>query len=94
MRAENRDSIARNGVAVWLDVDLELLWDRVRHRDTRPLLRTPDPRATLAALFDARVPVYAQAELRAKAHPDYSVQDMAGQVIDALLQRPDVLERA
>ncbi len=36
----NREMIADKGVAVWLDADLDLLWSRVRHKDTRPLLRT------------------------------------------------------
>ncbi|MEL7082222.1 MAG: shikimate kinase, partial [Pseudomonadota bacterium] len=52
----NREAITDKGVSVWLDADLDLLWNRVRHKDTRPLLRTPDPKATLADIFAARVP--------------------------------------
>ena len=43
----NREMISDKGVAIWLDADLSLLWERVRHKDTRPLLRTADPLATL-----------------------------------------------
>ncbi len=88
----NRDVISRKGVAVWLDADLDLLWQRVRHKDTRPLLRTADPKATLAQIFAARVPIYAQADLSVKADPRYSIEDMARQVIEALKTRQDVLE--
>ncbi|MEM9911886.1 MAG: shikimate kinase, partial [Pseudomonadota bacterium] len=58
----NREMIAAKGVAVWLKADLALLWSRVKHKDTRPLLRTADPHATLTALFDARSPIYAMAD--------------------------------
>lgn len=91
--AGNRAMISQKGVAVWLRADLPLLWSRVRHKDTRPLLRTADPRATLAALLEARTPLYAEADLVVDASPDYSIEDMTGQVIAALLTRPDVLER-
>lgn len=92
MQARNRDLIGRKGISVWLDADLDLLWRRVRHKDTRPLLRTPDPRKTLADLYEARVPVYRLADLRVQASTDYSVDAMAAKVIETLATRPDVLE--
>ncbi|MCP9482010.1 shikimate kinase [Shimia sp. CNT1-13L.2] len=88
----NRTVIGEKGIAVWLDADLELLWNRVKHKDTRPLLRTADPKATLTEIFEARVPVYSLAELSVKADPSYSIEEMAERVVDALLTRPDVLE--
>lgn len=88
----NRALISEKGVAVWLDADLDLLWQRVKHKDTRPLLRTANPRQTLGEIFDARVPVYSKAELSVKADPNYSIEDMADRVLEALLTRPDVLE--
>lgn len=88
----NRALIAEKGVAVWLDADLELLWQRVKHKDTRPLLRTSNPRQTLGDIYDARVPVYSKAELSVKADAKYSIEDMADRVLEALLTRPDVLE--
>ncbi len=88
----NREIIARKGVAVWLKADLDLLWQRVRHKTTRPLLRTPDPRATLAGLLTAREPIYSLAEITVEARPHYSVDEMAGKVIEALSARPDILE--
>lgn len=87
----NREMISERGVAVWLDADVDLLWSRVKHKDTRPLLRTPDPRRTLEQLFDVRVPLYAQAELPVTSAPELSIEKMAERVRDALLGRPDVL---
>lgn len=89
---DNRAMIADKGVAVWLDADLDILWQRVRHKDTRPLLRTPDPKATLSEIYQARVPIYAKADLAVKAQTQYSIAIMANKVIEALHGRPDVLE--
>jgi shikimate kinase len=88
----NRELITQKGVSVWLDADLELLWNRVKHKDTRPLLRTANPRQTLSEIYDARVPVYSKADLSVKADPKFSIEDMAERVYEALLTRPDVLE--
>lgn len=93
LRAENRALISEKGLAVWLRADVDLLWSRVRHKDTRPLLRTANPYATLRDLQEARAPIYALAEIVVDARPDYSIADMAARVIEALLERPDVLVR-
>ncbi len=91
---KNRRLIAAAGVSVWLNADLDLLWRRVRHRKTRPLLRTPDPRATLESLYEARVPVYAQADIEVRSAPGLSIEEMSARVLAALLEaRPDVVER-
>lgn len=90
----NRETIAEKGVALWLDAPLELLWNRVRHKDTRPLLRTENPRGTLASIFDARTPIYKLAELHVQCAANLSIDAMAERVIEILLTRPDVLERS
>jgi shikimate kinase len=92
LRAENREAIAKRGVAVWLRADIDLLWNRVRHKTTRPLLLTDNPRATLESLCAAREPEYAKAELTVDARDDYSIEQMTDKVIEALLGRGDVLE--
>jgi shikimate kinase len=89
---QNRALISAKGVSVWLKADLSLLWNRVKHKNTRPLLHTADPYETLRALYEARVPIYELADLSVEARPDYSIETMASKVRDALAQRPDVLE--
>ena len=89
---QNRKEISDKGVSVWLDADLDLLWARVRHKDTRPLLRTHDPLARLTEFFEERMPIYRQANLSVKANKRYSIEKMVDHVIEALLSRPDVLE--
>ncbi|MFW8592945.1 shikimate kinase [Cribrihabitans neustonicus] len=89
---ENREIVRAAGVSVWLKADLEVLWNRVRHRDTRPLLRTADPKATLEALYRARVPLYAKADLAVVSDGQASIETMVDRVLEALTARPDVLE--
>ncbi|MCU0910558.1 MAG: shikimate kinase [Rhodobacteraceae bacterium] len=91
LRPANREAIAEKGLSLWLDADLDLLWSRVRHKDTRPLLRTPDPRATLAELYRVRVPHYAEADIAVRSEPGLSIEEMTDRVIAALAARPDVL---
>ena len=49
--------------AVWLDADIATLVDRVRRRDTRPLLKDKDPVEVLTGLAAVRNPIYAQAPI-------------------------------
>lgn len=88
----NREAIAEMGVAVWLDADLEILWERVRHKDTRPLLRTADPKATLTQIFAERSPIYRLAGLKITVDPQASISQTTQSVVETLATRPDILE--
>jgi len=71
---------------------LDLLWERVRHKDTRPLLRTPDPLATLTEIFHARTPIYREAALRIDVQAGASIEQTTRSVIDCLAADPAILE--
>ena len=58
LAAENRAVLRAGGTVVYLRARLDHLWERTRHDTSRPLLATADPRATLAALLEARDPLY------------------------------------
>jgi shikimate kinase len=88
----NRAAIAQMGVAVWLDADIEILWERVRHKDTRPLLRTADPKATLTAIYDERAPIYKLAGLKITVQEKASIEQTMQSVRSTLASRPDILE--
>ncbi|NIY73390.1 shikimate kinase [Marivivens donghaensis] len=93
MAERNRTAITEKGVSVWLKATLDTLWDRVRHKDTRPLLRTPNPRKTLSELMTKRDPIYALANLSAQTKKGNSIEATTNNVIRSLLSRPDVLEK-
>lgn len=61
---ETRSLILDQALAVWLDAPPEVLVERVRRRDTRPLLRNRDPLQVLTELAAIRNPIYAQAPIR------------------------------
>lgn len=92
MRPENRALIRAAGLSVWLDAPVEVLWARVKGKGNRPLLATPNPRATLEALLEARRPAYAEADLTVTARPEDTVEGTARAVRRAIeAHAPDFL---
>jgi shikimate kinase len=58
-----REAVKEHCLSVWLKADFDVLMRRVRKRQNRPLLQTPDPEGTLRRLMDLRYPIYAEADL-------------------------------
>ena len=52
-----------HSITIWLKGDFKTLFERVRRKDTRPLLQVPDPAGTYRKLMDERYPVYAKAHI-------------------------------
>lgn len=69
MNAETRALILDHATAVWLDADIDVLVERVRRRNDRPLLVGRDPRAALVELAATRNPVYALAPIHIHSKP-------------------------
>jgi shikimate kinase len=63
IEAETRALILARTRAVWLDADIPTLVERVRRRDTRPLLKARDPGEVLTELAAVRNPIYAEAPI-------------------------------
>lgn len=64
---ENRDFVHRTGVSVWLDAPLDVMIERCRSGEHRPLL---GDRPRMEALLASRVGAYQQADLRIDAASD------------------------
>lgn len=88
MNDDTRNSIKASGVSLWLDADLETLWERVIKRDNRPLLKTENPKQTLENLMIARYPTYAKADLAVKSR-DVRKDIVAAEVISAVAALAD-----
>jgi shikimate kinase len=86
MSERNRDLLTERAAVLWLEADLDLLWARVRHKTSRPLLRTADPRHSLAEILEARTPVYALAPLKLHVRPEWSIAETAGHVLRILVE--------
>lgn len=83
-----RKHIKRGGPS---NADLDVLWERVNKRDTRPLLKTENPRQTLENLMNARYPIYAQADLTVLSR-DVKKETMVEEVLAAITaaaKKPD-----
>jgi shikimate kinase len=64
VQEDTRRLVLERGIAVWLDSDVDTLVERVRRKDTRPLLRGGDPAEIIARLKAEREPFYAQAPIK------------------------------
>jgi len=80
-----RKHIKKGGLSLWLKADLDVLWERVNKRDTRPLLKTENPKQTLENLMNARYPVYAQADVTVLSR-DVRKELMADEVLKAVIE--------
>jgi len=67
MDPETRALVLARCTAIWLDVALEILAERVGRRDHRPLLKGRDPLERLRELAALRNPVYAEAPIRIRS---------------------------
>ena len=86
---QTRASMKQRCLSVWLKADFEVLMRRVRKRQNRPLLQTPDPEGTMRRLIEQRYPIYAEADLTviSRDGPHDSVVDAIFAAIEALPPR-------
>ncbi len=63
MDSETRALMRAKAVTVWLRAELDVLYDRVKKRSHRPLLREGDPKEILSRLMTQRYPIYAEADI-------------------------------
>jgi shikimate kinase len=76
-------SYLRQGLVVWLDVDLEILKKRVAQDRTRPLADR------LETLLKTRRPLYEQADLQIEIESEQTPQEVSARIIAAI---PTVLK--
>lgn len=89
VRAENRALISARGFAIWLRADVDVLWDRVKDRQTRPLLMQDDPYGTLTRIEEERRPIYALAEATIETTAAISPLRIAEEAAQIVARRED-----
>lgn len=94
LRQENRDAIEQGGVSLWLDADLDVLWSRVKNKDTRPLLKTADPFETLKSIYDERCPIYELAMVHVKSEKDATIEATMEKALKHLQDAGHITEKA
>ena len=80
---ETRALIKDKGLSIWLDADIDILVERTARRDTRPLLKTGNPREILSRLAAERAPFYAQADIKVPSS-DGPHEDVVERIVEAL----------
>lgn len=58
-----RNSIKEKAISVWLKPNIDILVERNKKNDLRPLLKNMDVESRLRELMDVRYPVYAEADI-------------------------------
>jgi shikimate kinase len=86
MNRGTRAAIRAKGISVWLKADFDVLMKRIKRRNDRPMLKTDDPAATLAALVAARYPVYAEADVTVVSR-DVPHDTIVDEIVAALRSR-------
>lgn len=64
-----RKLIRGKSVSIWLKAELDTIARRATRRGTRPLLKSGDPRATLAKILRERQEFYADTDLQIDSQP-------------------------
>ena len=78
-----RKLLNERAITVWLDAPVDVLTERTSRRDTRPLLRNPDPRGTLERLSEERRPQYNEAHIHIKSG-NGAHRDVVEAIVEAL----------
>src|SRR5690606_7390692 len=77
---DNRRTMHESALVIYLDASIGELWHRLRNDKVRPLLQTPDPRATLERLLAARVPLYEEVAHHRMRSSRHSAERMAADI--------------
>lgn len=81
---KTRRQIEKGGISLWLNADLDVLWERVNKRDHRPLLKTENPKKTLEDLMQKRYPIYALADISVVSR-DVRKEIIANEVLASII---------
>jgi len=93
MSPDIREKIAKLGVSIWLQADLDTLWARVKDKPGRPMLENDNARDILAGLLTARYPVYALADITIKSAPGVAHDAVVDAIIAGLYEFGGVLQK-
>lgn len=80
-----RELLNERAITVWLDAPVDVLAERTGRRDTRPLLKNGDRKATLERLADLERHAYAEAHIHVKSG-EGAHKEVVDAIIDSLEQ--------
>ena len=83
MRDRNWDAMKKGGVTVYLKAPAEVIWNRIKHSKTRPLLNVDNPLDAAKELLEERIPFYEKADITVDTE-SLSVEEIASEIIKKL----------
>lgn len=83
LRQENWSHL-RDGMVIWLDVPVNILVQRLKHDDTRPLLKTEKLETKLSSLYQERKRLYQQADIIIEMGENDSPEDIVKKIISTI----------
>ncbi|MEG0722749.1 MAG: shikimate kinase [Akkermansia sp.] len=79
----NRSILQQLGFVVWLNADINTLFNRVLHSGNRPLLQTAHPKEILAKLLEQRAPWYRETAHLSIDTSTLTVQEIAFGIMES-----------
>ncbi len=74
----------REGMIIWLDVPVDVLVERLKHDNTRPLLKETDLKAKLNDLLNQRKSLYQQADIVISITKHHNTEDIVEEIIKVI----------
>ena len=62
-REENWEIMRKSGVTIYLKAPVEVIWERIQHNKSRPLLQVENPLDTAKQILNSRTHLYEQADI-------------------------------
>ncbi len=83
---QTKTLLQQEAVTLWIDVDLAVLWKRLKKSKTRPILHSEDPFATLERLYLERRADYQRTDIHVQVVSDEDIAITCDIVIDKIAQ--------
>jgi len=83
LREDNRDAIQACAFSIWIKSDVDILFERLRHDSTRPLLRSDNLRERLTTLINERCSLYSIADIHVENNQNG--EDAVLSVVDEII---------
>lgn len=91
---ENRRALQSRGIVIYLRASVDELYRRTSRDRNRPLLATPDPKATLRGLLEMREPLYESVADVVVDTGTTSVSQLVAQIVEGLRHIDKVIDRS
>jgi shikimate kinase len=91
---ENRRALQSRGIVIYLRASVDELYRRTSRDRNRPLLATPDPKATLRGLLEMREPLYESVADVVVDTGATSVSQLVAQIVEGLRHIDKVIDRS